>query len=64
VRISVKLSQDEAESLRQTAQRLGVEPEQLARAVLTDLLGQPREEFQKASELVLRKNKELYRRLA
>lgn len=63
MRISVELSEDQAGRLRSAAERLGVRPEDLARAGVTDLLTQP-EDFQKAAEHVLRKNEELYRRLA
>lgn len=63
MRISVELSDDQAERLRSTAERLGVRPEDLARAGVTDLLTQPEEDFRKAAEHVLRKNEELNRRL-
>ncbi len=43
---------------------LGVSPADLARAALADLLADPDEAFQAASDRVLRKNDELYRRLA
>ena len=64
MRISVDLSEDQAERLRKAAERLGVRPEDLARAGVTDLLRQPDEDFERAAEHVLRKNEELYRRLA
>jgi hypothetical protein len=63
VRISVELSEQQAERLRSAAERLGVRPEDLARAGVIDLLTQPGEDFQRAAEHVLRKNEELYRRL-
>lgn len=64
MKISVELSEEQAERLRSTAERLGVRSEDLARAGVTDLLTQPEEDFQRAAEHVLRKNEELYRRLA
>ena len=64
MRISVDLSEDQAERLRKAAERLGVRPEDLAKAGVMDLLAQPEADFQKATERVLRKNDELYRRLA
>jgi hypothetical protein len=64
MRISVELSEDQAERLRSAAQRLGVRPEDLARAGVSDMLTQPEEDFRRAAEHVLRKNEELYRRLA
>ena len=54
----------ETTKLRQEATRLGVEPEDLARAAVTDLLSNEDQDFRDAAEQVLRKNEELYRRLA
>jgi antitoxin FitA len=62
--ISVELSAVEAELLTSTATRLGVRPEELAKATLMDALNAEKEEFCKAAEYVLQKNRELYRRLA
>ena len=64
MRIAVELSADEVERLTTAANRLGVRPEELARAALADLLGQNAEDFQKAAQYVLEKNQELYRRLS
>lgn len=64
MRLSVELSEEQAQRLRNAAERLGVRPEDLARAGVADLLRQPEEDFQRAAEHVLRKNEELYRRLA
>lgn len=64
MKILVELSDEEAERLQTIADRLGVGPEELARAGLKDLLRQPEEDFQRAAEHVLRKNQDLYRRLA
>ena len=64
MRISVDLSQNEAERLETTTERLGIRPEELARVALTDLLSHPEEDFERITEHVLRKNRELYRRLS
>ena len=64
MKISIELSKEQAELLRRAAERLGVRLEDLARAGVTDLLRQPEEDFQTAAAHVLRKNEELYRRLA
>ncbi len=64
MKIAVDLSEDETELLVSTANRLGIHPEELAQAALTDLLNQDREDFRKAAEYVLDKNQELYRRLS
>jgi hypothetical protein len=60
----IELSPAQADRLRLEAQRLGLKPEDLARAAITDLLASPGEEFKAAAERVLKKNEELYRRLA
>ncbi len=63
-KISVELTEEDAKQLRVVAQRLGVRPEDLARAGVVALLRQPEEDLRAAIEYVLRKNEELYRRLA
>lgn len=63
MRLSIELSPAQAERLRLEAERLGLKPEELARAALADLLANAGEDFKAAAERVLRKNEELYRRL-
>ena len=62
--ITVPLSEERLQQLRDLAQRNKVSPEDLARAGLEDWLRQPREDFLKAVRYLLDKNAELYRRLA
>jgi antitoxin FitA len=62
--ITISLPDDRLKQLKETAARLRVEPEELVRASIEDLLNRPDEEFQKALAYVLKKNAELYRRLA
>jgi predicted transcriptional regulator len=64
MKLTIDLSPAQAERLRQEAERLGLAPEDLARAAVADLLATPDGEFNNAAERVLRKNEELYRRLA
>lgn len=64
MKLSIDLSPAQAERLRLEAGRLGLTPEELARAAIADLLASPGADFQAAAERVLRKNEELYRRLA
>ncbi|HWL39957.1 MAG TPA: hypothetical protein VNO75_06945 [Gemmatimonadaceae bacterium] len=64
MKLSIDLSPAQAEQLRLEAQRLGLSPEDLARAVIADLLASPGEDFNAAAERVLKKNEDLYRRLA
>jgi hypothetical protein len=64
MKVAFELPPAQAEKLRQQAERLGVAPEELARAAVADLLAVRDDEFRAAAERVLRKNEELYRRLA
>lgn len=62
--VAFELPAAQAERLRQEADRLGITPGELARAAVADLLTHRDEEFHAAAERVLRKNEELYQRLA
>ena len=62
--VTFDLPPAQAEKLRQTADELGVSPSELARAAVTDLLAERDDDFRSAAERVLRKNADLYRRLA
>jgi hypothetical protein len=64
MKLSVDLTPAQAERLRLEAERLGLTPEDLARAVIVELLDRPGDDFAVAAERVLKKNEELYRRLA
>ena len=64
MKLTIDLSPAQGERLRREAERLGLSPEDLARAAIADLLATPADEFRAAAERVLRKNEELYRRLA
>jgi hypothetical protein len=62
--VELELSQSVIEQLNERAKSLGIRPEDLARAAVADLVSRPAEEFENATEYVLKKNAELYRRLA
>jgi len=64
MKLTIDLSPMQAERLRHEARRLGLAPEDLARAALADLLATRDDDFRRAAERVLRKNQELYQRLA
>jgi plasmid stability protein len=64
MKVSFELPPAQAERLRVEAARLGVSPEDLARAALTDLLAIPDAEFEAAAARVIAKNQDLYKRLA
>ena len=62
--ITVNLPEKSLDKLREKAAACGVSPEELVRAVIDQLLAGPDEEFEKVTDYVLKKNAELYRRLA
>jgi hypothetical protein len=64
VKLSIDLSAAQAEQLRLEAERLGLTAEDLARAAIVDLLAGTGEDFATAADRILKKNEELYRRLA
>lgn len=61
--LSFAIPDDKAEQLTAAARERGVALEDLLRQITDDFLAR-KEEFKSASEYVLRKNAELYRRLA
>jgi hypothetical protein len=62
--LSIELNEIEFETLQQKAEKLGVLPKQLIMAAISDLLNARDEDFFAAADYVLKKNKELYRRLS
>lgn len=64
MKVTIDLSPAQGERLRQAAERLGLTPEDLARAAVADLLATRDDDFEAAAKRVLQKNQELYRRLA
>jgi hypothetical protein len=62
--ITIELSEERMRRLRETAARLGLSPEELARVGVEELLARVDDEFQQAARHVLDKNDDLYRRLA
>jgi hypothetical protein len=61
--ISVELSEEQERALKERARALGVRPEELAAAVLTDGLAASDIEFRDAAKRIVEKNCELYERL-
>ena len=62
--LTISLSEDCLQQLKERAAQLHVAPEELVRASIEELLTRPEEEFQRALTYVLNKNTELYRQLA
>ncbi len=64
MRLAIELPPAQGDRLRAEAERLGLSPQDLARAVLSDLLSTPDSAFHDAARRVLDKNEDLYKRLA
>ena len=62
--LTVDLDEQQLRRLEETARRLNVTIAELARAAINDLLTRQDGDFERAAERVLKKNSELYRRLA
>ena len=62
--LSFDLDEEQSRRLQERARQLGVDPRELARAAVNDLLTRPADDFERAARFVLEKNRELYRRLA
>lgn len=62
--ITITLPDERMQKLKEMASHFRVAPEELVRASVEEFLTRPEEEFQLALEYVLKKNNELYRRLA
>jgi hypothetical protein len=62
--ITIPLSDERLAQLRAWAEQAGLSPEELLRRRVDQLLERPDEQFRRAAAYVLRKNAELYRRLA
>jgi antitoxin FitA len=62
--ITIPLSDERLQKLRELAKEANVTPEELVRVSLEEWLSRPGEDIARAANFVLRKNRELYRRLA
>lgn len=62
--ITIALPEEHLVRLNEMARQLGVVPEDLVRVSIEELLTRPEADFEQAVNYVLRKNAELYRRLA
>ena len=61
---TVELPEAQAQRLRERAREAGVSPEEMLRVGVEEWLSRPGQDFGEAAAYVLRKNQELYRRLA
>ena len=62
--LNLELDAQQTQRLQGVARRLNVSVDELAKAAINDLLAKPESEFERAATRVLKKNAELYRRLA
>lgn len=62
--LNLELDERQVRLLQEAAQRLNVSVNELAKAAINDLLAKPEQEFERAAAHVLKKNAELYKRLA
>jgi antitoxin FitA len=62
--LSIELNESQFEKLQEKAKHLGILPKQLIKAAVTDLLNERDDEFLSATNYILDKNKELYKRLS
>lgn len=62
--ISVTFDDAQSARLEERARELGVDANELARAAVNDLLAKPADDFSRAADHVLSKNRELYDRLS
>ena len=62
--LNLDLDKEQAQRLQEVARRLQVSVSDLAKAAINDLIAKPEGDFEDAATRVLKKNAELYRRLA
>lgn len=62
--ITIELPSERLQQLQEMALKFGVSMEDLVRASVEDMLTQPEDQFRDAAQYVLKKNKELFKRLA
>ena len=62
--LNLELDEQQAQQLQEAARRLNVSVNDLAKAAINDLLAKPDSDFERAATRVLKKNAELYKRLA
>jgi predicted transcriptional regulator len=62
--ITINISDQQFQRVQQLAHKLGLSPEEWVRISIDDWLSHPKSEFSQASSYVLKKNTELYQRLA
>jgi antitoxin FitA len=62
--ITIELADSQLQKLQEIASLHGISPEDLLRVTIGDWLSSPKEQFSDVANYVLKKNSELYKRLA
>ncbi len=62
--LTINLSEEQAEALREKAAKSNITLEELVLRGIDEMLSQPDENFQEIADYIVDKNAELYRRLA
>ncbi len=62
--ITIAISDESLKRLRKLAKNASISPEEFARASLDEWLNHPRDDFEKATSYVMKKNADLYHRLS
>ena len=62
--ISLQLDDEQSRRLIEVAGELNIDPSELAKAAISELVSRPSDDFDRAARHVLEKNRELYRRLS
>ena len=62
--LTLQLDEEQSRRLIEIARDLDVDPAELVRAAINDLVSRPGEDFDQAAQRVLDKNRELYKRLS
>jgi len=62
--MTIPLTDEQFSKLKEKAKALGITPEDLVKIEIEDFISTPNEEFKNTMNYVLKKNHELYKRLA
>lgn len=62
--LNLEIDAQQLQRLEEVARKLNVTIHDLAKAAINDLLAKPDSDFERASDRVLKKNADLYKRLA
>ena len=63
-RLTINLPEEQIKQIQQIAQKLGLSTEELLKLKINDWLTETKPDFNQASNYVLKKNSELYKRLS